>query len=166
MLIVLFGLPGAGKNYIGELIKKNYGYYFFDADTLLTPGMNKSIRNGIPVTERQFDGFFRLIIKRAKLLKRRYSNIVLTQSFRQEKHRLLFKKAFPDVRFVLIKAPVDLIEQRLRKRRHVVTPAYAKKIRRLFEKPTVKHDTILNDGVRKKLFRQLDNALSAHRRHG
>ena len=39
-LIILFGLAGSGKNYVGEILQKHFNYYFWDGDTLLTKEMH------------------------------------------------------------------------------------------------------------------------------
>ena len=44
MIIYLYGLPAVGKNFIGELLKERYGFYFQDADKYLPKEM-KLIEN-------------------------------------------------------------------------------------------------------------------------
>ncbi|MBU1203208.1 hypothetical protein KKH39_04180 [Patescibacteria group bacterium] len=33
MIIFLFGQPGAGKNFVGDVIAKNFDFYHYDADS-------------------------------------------------------------------------------------------------------------------------------------
>ena len=45
MIIILFGLSGSGKNYVGELLAKHFGFTHIDADQWLTDEMKQSIEN-------------------------------------------------------------------------------------------------------------------------
>ena len=40
MIIYLYGLPGVGKNYIGEIFKNKFNFNFIDADDYLPINMN------------------------------------------------------------------------------------------------------------------------------
>ena len=42
-IIYLFGLPGAGKNYVGELLRDAWGLEFADADEWLLQDMRESL---------------------------------------------------------------------------------------------------------------------------
>ena len=43
MLIYLYGLPGAGENFIGEIYKNKLNYYFQDADEYLSDKMKNNL---------------------------------------------------------------------------------------------------------------------------
>ena len=43
-LIILFGLPGTGKTYVGKVFEKYFDYYFYDGDNDLTPEMREAIQ--------------------------------------------------------------------------------------------------------------------------
>jgi shikimate kinase len=32
-LLVLFGLPGTGKTYVGKILEKDFGFFLHDGDT-------------------------------------------------------------------------------------------------------------------------------------
>ena len=42
-IIYLFGLPGAGKNYVGEVLRDVWGLEFADADEWLLQDMRESL---------------------------------------------------------------------------------------------------------------------------
>ena len=44
MLIYLYGLPGAGKNFIGEVYKNKFNFYFKDADEYLPEKMKNKLK--------------------------------------------------------------------------------------------------------------------------
>ena len=46
MLIYLYGLPGTGKNFIGEIFKSRFNFYFQDADEYLPIKMKNKLKNG------------------------------------------------------------------------------------------------------------------------
>ena len=39
MLIILFGLSGSGKNFVGNVLVKHFGFYFWDTDDALLDEM-------------------------------------------------------------------------------------------------------------------------------
>ena len=46
MLIYLYGLPAAGKNFVGEIFKNNFNFYFQDADEYLPKLMKDKLQKG------------------------------------------------------------------------------------------------------------------------
>lgn len=50
MLLILFGLPGCGKNYVGEILQSSFGFYFYDGDDALTDDMRDCLNNGYEET--------------------------------------------------------------------------------------------------------------------
>ena len=43
-LIILFGLAGDGKTYVGKIFEKYFNYYFYDGDNDLTEEMKEAIK--------------------------------------------------------------------------------------------------------------------------
>ena len=54
-MIYLFGLPGAGKNYVGELLRDVWGLEFADADEWLLQDMRESLARKEGFTPEQSD---------------------------------------------------------------------------------------------------------------
>ncbi len=69
MLIYLFGLPAAGKNYVGEVLAEEFGYTFYDGDLDLTPEMRDAVREGRPFTEVMRDRFYAVLVGRLAALR-------------------------------------------------------------------------------------------------
>lgn len=144
--IVLFGLPGTGKTFVGNVLKKYSSYHHFDGDIDLPNDMKKAIRMQTVITDSMRDIFFQKMIKSMKRLRIKYKNIVVTQTFIKEKYRKLFLREFPGTKFVFIQTDAVLREARLMKRKaSSLDLKYSKKMCRNFEIPQIDHSAINND---------------------
>lgn len=145
-IVVLFGLPGSGKTFVGNLLKKYFSYYHFDGDIDLPDDMKRAIQTQAVITDSMRDVFFQKIIKSTKRLKVKYGNIVVTQTFIKEKYRKLFLREFPQARFIFVKTDAVLREARLSKRKaSPIDLKYAEKMCRNFDIPQIDHSVIIND---------------------
>jgi len=160
MLIILFGYPASGKNFVGEIMKDDFNFFFYDGDNDLTPEIKKLVKQGRIVREKLRDDYFRKLIKKLEKLQRKYTNIVFSQAFTKEKHRKLFAKHFPNAKFLFIETPTDIICQRLKDRKHLIDEAYAKKIMSYYETPKITHQIITNDSKKKEIKIQLRKILN------
>ncbi len=142
-MIVLFGLPGAGKTFIGNVFQQYFGYYLYDGDTDLPYNMRNAIQKQVEVTDIMKDTFFQKIIKRSKQLKRKYKKIVVTQTFIKEKYRKLFIHELPETKFILVQTANAIRETRLILRNdYPLDLAYARKMSLNFDIPHIVHSTI------------------------
>lgn len=162
MLLILFGLLGSGKNYIGEILRDDYGMTFYDADTDLPPEMREAILRREIVPDEVRDRFFAVVVKRLAYLSQKDTPLVGAQALYKEKHRQLIQGAFPHARFILVQTTPELLESRLTRRNdRFVDLEYARKIAPLFEPPTLPHFVIVNDAGKPEIKRQLDRLLEA-----
>lgn len=160
MLLVLLGLLGSGKNYVGEIVRDDYGMFFYDADTDLTPDMREVIQQERLVPDAVRDAFFEKVVEHLKQLHAREDRLVCAQAMYREKHRELIQNAFPDAQFILVQSRPDLIASHLRHRKNgVVSIEYARKIEPSFEVPRLKHFGLDNTGDRAAVRLQLDPIL-------
>ncbi len=144
-LIVLFGLPGAGKTYIGKIFK-DLGFYFYDADWDLPKEMQAAIESKSPITDSMRDLFFKNVIESSKKLTAKHKKIILAQTFIKEKYRLAFLRQFPNTRFIFVKTNTHLRKLRLSQRKdYPLDPEYVAKMCHIFEAPKIKHQTIINN---------------------
>ncbi len=58
MLLIVFGLPGAGKTYVGKLLKDEFGFYFYDGDRDLTDEMRQALKEKKLFNDSMRDVFF------------------------------------------------------------------------------------------------------------
>ena len=61
-LVYLFGLPGAGKNFVGQLLEERFGYRFLDADRWLPEGMVRGLQQGRAFTPAERDHYYGTVI--------------------------------------------------------------------------------------------------------
>jgi len=161
LFIYLFGLPAAGKNYVGQLLADEFGYTFYDGDRDLTEEMRVAVREERPFTDAMRDRFYGRLVHRIAQLRRDYANLAFGQATFKERHRALIAAAFPDVVFVLVEASEAVRTARLAAGGNPVTVDYARQIAAFFEPPTHPHYVIRNEGPRLALTAQLEALLAA-----
>jgi len=155
MLIYLFGLPAAGKNYVGHVLAEAFGFTFYDGDDDLTPEMRDAVRTEQPFTDAMRDRYYGLLTDRLAELTDRCPNLAFCQATFKERHRQQIAAAFPDVVFVLVEADEAVRMARLAQGGNPVTVEYARRIAAFFEPPRHPHFVIRNDGDRADVVRQL-----------
>ena len=145
-LFILFGLPGAGKTYVGKVFQEDFNYTYHDADDDLPPEMQKALIAQTAITDSMRDKFFQNIVKTIKQLRKKYSNIVIAQTFIKEKYRKWILYEFHDAQFILIQTETRIRESRLIKRiDHPLDMEYARQMCRNFDEPEISYQTIDNN---------------------
>lgn len=145
-LLFLFGVSGAGKTFVGQLISRNLGYFHYDLDQDLTPAMRAAITANRSFTEAERDEYFQVVRARIHEIAGRHSTVVFTQAAYKERHRDFLRQHIPLLRMIWIKASRDVIYERLRTRQGGVPADYADSIERNFEAP-LSGMALLNDAV-------------------
>ncbi len=161
MQLILFGLSGSGKNYVGEILAKEFGYHFWDGDSVLTGEMRDCIKNKQPFTQTMRDTFTAVIINHINRLTKEYVDVVIAQGFYKERNRCQIQHAVPAAQLVHIHANLELIQNRLRKHHETDYLDYAKKISLNFEAPQLPHHVINNETDEQSVIEQLDTLLHA-----
>lgn len=145
-LIVLFGLPGTGKTYVGHIFEKYFDYYFYDGDNDLTEEMKLAIKTKTVFTDEMRDKFFKRLINKIQDLGSRIKNLVVTQTFIKEKYRIDLLKKIPETRFILVETKKKIREKRLMDRMdYPLDLEYARIMEKNFEKPEIDHSKIINN---------------------
>ena len=122
MLLILYGPPGAGKNFVGEWFACKYGFYFYDADVELTDDMKQCLYHKKPFTQAMRDHFFEQVIVQMKKLQEQHSKLVVAQAISRQVNRDQLSQAFPHAQFIHVDAGEDIRLKRLAKRGDWVTP--------------------------------------------
>ena len=145
-MIILFGPTGAGKTYIGKLLQKNFGFYFYDGDADLTDQMKEALKQMKPITEAMRDRFFERLFDSIDKLSRRHAKLVVAQTFIKEGYRKQLLSRYPQAKFILIKTK-PLIRYRRRQIRadYPWDETYVKKMDALFQAPQIPHQVLTND---------------------
>ncbi|WP_298623850.1 AAA family ATPase [uncultured Legionella sp.] len=133
MIVFLFGLPGVGKTYIGQLLQKELGACYWDADEALTEEMKLAVRNEQAFSRTMTTELASTIIEKMKLLEQNNEFIIVSQAMLRETDRHLFREQFSDLHFIYIRCERDHTSQRIAQRADFVTVSYFEKLTAAFE---------------------------------
>jgi gluconokinase len=145
MLVVLFGLAGSGKTWVGKLLSKYSNFYFWDADEALTEEMKICIQEKRSFTQEMRDRYFNIVMERMEMLCVQYTNVVVAQAFYKNKNRQQVLGKFSDSLFIQVDVEFTILLNRIRKRNDAVDEMYAIKLRANFETPIHPYHSIRND---------------------
>ena len=154
MLMIMFGLSGSGKNFTGELLSKEFGFYFFDADTVLPQDMQNYVAEKKSFTTEMRDRFTEIIIENISCLQKEHENLIVAQALYKEKNREQISKAYPGAKFIHVTADAKIITARLKQRNNWIDESYAKKISQNFEEPMLSHNVLINEGSQETIIKQ------------
>src|SRR3989339_337852 len=112
-LIVLFGLPGTGKSYVGKIFKKYFNYCFYDGDEGLTPEMKEAIKTKTVFTDQMRDIYFKILISKIQSLSKKHNKLAVAQTFIKEKYRINLLEKIPEAKFILVETKKEIREKRL-----------------------------------------------------
>jgi gluconokinase len=123
MLVVLMGVSGSGKTAVGEVLARDLGWAWFDADDYHPPANVEKMRSGQPLTDADRWPWLDLLngLMRAEDAKGR--SAVLGCSALKQVYRDRLSQGLADVRWVHLKGSFDFILSRLQQRKHRYMPA-------------------------------------------
>ncbi len=144
-LLICFGYPGTGKSYVGKILNKEFGYFYYDGDQILPTPMREALEQNRFVSDVMVDEFLDKLINKIQQLAKIHTNLVISQTFIYEKHRLQLLSLLPQAKFLLITTPDNIREERLAKRREFpITKNYARIMCEHFDKPNIPHFLLQN----------------------
>ena len=161
MLLYLFGLPAAGKNYVGRVLDEEFGFTFYDGDRDLTAEIRSALKAQQPFTDAMRDRYYAVLIERIGRLRCEHPFLAFGQATFKEKHRLQIAAAFPDITFVLVQADEEVRMARLSRGGNPVSVTYARRIAGFYEPPGHPHYVVTNNGGREEVVRQLADMLAS-----
>ena len=122
MIVIVFGVSGAGKTTIGELLARELGWLFYEGDDFHSPGNIAKMHSGVPLTDEDRWPWLenlRELIKRSLCAN---ENAVLACSALKHAYRERLRVS-ADVKFVFLHGDYALVEKQLRRRRsHFMNP--------------------------------------------
>lgn len=133
MIVFLFGLPGVGKTYLGKLLQRKLGAYYWDGDEALTTEMRLAVKNEQPFSATMTEDLSNTIIGTINTLKQSHSLIIVSQAMLLESDRQMFREHFEDISFIYIKCDLEHARQRIVQRADFVTESYFNKLVAAFE---------------------------------
>ncbi|MGI8438473.1 MAG: gluconokinase [Chthoniobacterales bacterium] len=122
MIVIVFGVSGAGKTLIGKMLAQERGWIFDDADDFHSSANIAKMKRGEALTDVDREPWIGKLRLRLRDHLTRGENAVLACSALKESYRRLLQ-IDPGVRFVYLHADELLLEQRLYNRRgHFMNP--------------------------------------------
>ena len=123
MVIIIFGVSGAGKTTVAKLLAQELGWHFYEADDFHSPASIEKMRRGVPLTD---DDRWPWLENLRELLKRCVAaneNAVLACSALKRMYRKHLRVS-AGVKLVFLRGDYALIGEQLRHRRdHFMDPA-------------------------------------------
>ena len=113
---VIMGVAGAGKTLIGSALARALGMEFVEGDDYHPPENVERMRSGTPLTDADRQGWLAALAARLMDARRAGKGLVVAASALKRAYRDILRAGDPDVRFVLLAAPRELIAERLEQR--------------------------------------------------
>lgn len=135
MIIILMGVAGSGKTTIGQLLAKQLGWPFFDADDFHPPANIVKMSNGQPLTDEDRWPWLAAIKAQSLELIANNQNGVITCSALKQIYR---DQLMGDgIQFVYLKGTLELLTQRMTARTdHFMRPEMLASQLATLEEPT------------------------------
>ena len=116
MIVIVFGVSGAGKTTIGKLLAKRLGWRFLEADDLHPRGNVEKMRDSLPLTDEDRWPWLKLLREQIERSLAAKENAVLACSALKRMYRERLRVS-DDVKFVLLRGDYALVEKQLHSRR-------------------------------------------------
>ena len=123
MVVIIFGVSGAGKTTLGKLLARELGWAFYEADNLHSPANVEKMHASIPLTDEDRWPWLESLRELVKRSLAAGENAILACSALKKTYRDCLQVG-ADVRFVYLRGGYELIANQLRHRRgHFMSPA-------------------------------------------
>lgn len=123
MVIILFGVSGAGKTVVGRLLAEKLGWPFYDADDFHSATNVEKLRQGVSLTDADRKPWLESLSGLIERSLAKGEDAVLACSALKKAYRSQLK-AGAEVKLVYLRGDYALIARRLRQRRgHFMDPA-------------------------------------------
>ncbi len=146
MLLILFGLPGAGKSYVGQMLRDQFGFVFHEADDDIPDDYRQLVQAGHVVGEPMRDAYHWHLLDRIAELQRAGPRLAVAAPLLRDRHRQWIHERFPEAIFILVQTDPAVWQARLAERVHTISLDYARVVAGLYEPVTVPYYTLDNSG--------------------
>jgi gluconokinase len=153
-VLFLFGLSGAGKSWVGDLISVHTGWPVYHADADITAQMRQALADARPFTDAMRDDYFARLPAYIQSHRQPGRPLIVTQGAYKRRHRDQLKMQVPGLELIWVDAPPELILQRLEQRGQGIRAASAAALFSDFEAPAGTYCRIMNDGDNNRILQQ------------
>ena len=123
MIVIIFGVSGAGKTTVGKLLARELDWSFLEADDFHPAANIEKMRNGHPLTDEDRWPWLDCLRKQIEQLLSGCENAVLACSALKRAYRDRLRVS-DEVKFVFLRGDYALVEKQLRSRhRHFMKAA-------------------------------------------
>jgi gluconokinase len=145
VIVIVFGVSGAGKTTIGKLLAEELGWQFYEADDFHPRANIEKMRSGLPLTDEDRWPWLERLREQIMRSLAAKENAVLACSALKRMYREHLRVS-GDVKFVFLRGDYALIERQLRCRRgHFMNPALLQSQFADLEEPRPDEDVITID---------------------
>jgi len=145
VIVIVFGVSGAGKTTIGKLLAEELGWQFYEADDFHPRANIEKMRSGLPLTDEDRWPWLERLREQIMRSLAAKENAVLACSALKRVYREHLRVS-GDVKFVFLRGDYALIERQLRRRRgHFMSPALLQSQFADLEEPQPDEDVLTID---------------------
>jgi gluconokinase len=142
VIVIVFGVSGAGKTTIGKLLAEELGWRFSEADDFHPRANIEKMHSGHPLTDEDRWPWLERLLEQIMRSLAAKENVVLACSALKRAYRERLRVS-DDVKFVFLRGDYALIERQLRRRRgHFMNPALLQSQFADLEEPEPDEDAI------------------------
>jgi gluconokinase len=142
VIVIVFGVSGAGKTTIGKLLAEELGWRFSEADDFHPRANIEKMHSGHPLTDEDRWPWLERLLEQIMRSLAAKENVVLACSALKRAYRERLRVS-DDVKFVFLRGDYALIERQLRRRRgHFMNPALVQSQFADLEEPEPDEDAI------------------------
>ena len=113
MITIVMGVSGSGKSTIGEGLATRLGIPFVDGDSLHPEANRAKMAAGVPLDDADRQPWLEAIVAEMDRHREAGDSLVLACSALKRRYRDFLRSGHDDVRFVYLRAPRELLAERL-----------------------------------------------------
>jgi gluconokinase len=114
--VVIMGVAGAGKSYIGAALAAKTGVTFVEGDAAHSQANRDKMAAGIPLTDTDRAPWLDALAQQLRIARESVTSIIISCSALRRVYRERLREGDPAVRFVVLHADADVLRQRLLER--------------------------------------------------
>jgi gluconokinase len=142
VIVIVFGVSGAGKTTIGKLLADELGWRFYEADDFHSRANIEKMHRGIPLTDKDRWPWLERLREQIKRCVAADTNAVLACSALKRAYRKHLRVS-EKVKFVFLRGDYALIARQLRRRHgHFMNPALLRSQFADLEEPKPDEDVV------------------------